>query len=87
MIKFDTKSWIEGVDGVRKNIVVTSKLPCKMSSLVLGVGLIVGGAVCLMISSFKTGALAYDSAEFDTLNSLGLIHSDDYVDDLKRGGE
>lgn len=73
MFKFDTQSWIENSEGVRKDIIIKYKLPCDPLSLIVGIGLITMGVSKLMGSSFKNGARKFEQTEAEVMDSLGLF--------------
>ena len=64
---------ISNLNGERKDLIVKSKLPIEVKWLVIGGTLAICGIATIAWGSFKHGAECYESAEFKTLKSLGLI--------------
>lgn len=61
-------------EGVEMDITVDSKnSPIKVRDICIGTGLVVLGIVYLMRKAFRSGALAFESGEYNTMEALGLF--------------
>lgn len=68
------QGWIGDGKGRTMDIVVDSKTdPVKVKDLCLGIGCIALGVIYLMQESFRSGSKAHETAEFKTLDTLGLL--------------
>lgn len=67
------QGWIGNNDGRRKDIIVTTKFPNRMSDIMIGGALIVAGVLHLTTAAFKHGSEAYEEAELETLGDLDLL--------------
>ena len=60
-------------DGVSKDIIINKVIPNKPIDILIGGLLIMGGVLYLTSTAFRDGADAFEIAEFNTLDDLGLI--------------
>ena len=68
------QGWIGDGKGKTMDIVVDSKTePVKVKDLCLGIGCIALGVIYLMQQSFRSGSQAHETAEYQTLDKLGLL--------------
>ena len=73
MIKYK-QGWITNpTTGITKDIVVKSATPNKFKDIVIGGGMVLMGIIYLTTTAFKHGSEALESAEHETLSSLGLL--------------
>lgn len=64
---------ISNNDGVSKDIIINKMIPNKPIDIFIGGLLIMGGILYLTSTAFRDGADAFEIAEFNTLDDLGLI--------------
>lgn len=73
-------------NGEKRYVVAKSFLPCKPKDILTGCVMIFGGIWYLLDKTFKNGAESYSTAEYNTLNDLGLVHtSTDDIEEYKNG--
>lgn len=74
------QGWIGDGKGKMVDVVVDSKTdPVKVKDLCLGIGSIALGVIFLMQQSFRSGSQAHETAEYQTLNDLGLLDNPEEV--------
>ncbi len=65
---------ISTFEGATMDIVVDSKnAPIKAKDVCIGVALVTSGIVYLMRKAFRSGASAFETGEYNTLEALGLF--------------
>ena len=73
MIKFKQGYIKNTKTGVSRDIVVRAKSANKPKDIFIGGVLIVCGVMHLTAAAFRNGSKAYEKAEYETLDSLGLF--------------
>lgn len=59
-------------------------MPVSWKGLLVGGSLITAGIGCLLRSAFNKGALAYEQAEYDTMDDLGLFGDGEPAEHLRK---
>ena len=72
MIKFKQGA-ITNECGDTKDIVVKAATPNKLKDIIIGGGTVLVGIIYLTYTAFRNGSKAFEKAEFDTLDDLGLL--------------
>lgn len=72
MIKFKQGTITNPKTGITKNVIVTGK-PNSVRGIVVGCVMVIASITYLTVDAFKNGSKAYETAEINTLKSLGLI--------------
>lgn len=76
-MKYNTGSEISTNDGSKKReVIINTKDVVDPKALIVGMALIIGGIACIVRSSFKKGADAFEQAEFETLTDIGVIDAE-----------
>lgn len=75
MINFKQGSITSDATGETKDIIVKAVAPNTLKDALIGGGLVLMGIAYLTVTAFRNGSKALESAEFKTLNDLGLITS------------
>lgn len=72
MIKFKQGTITNPKTGITKDVMVTGK-PNGVRGIVVGCAMVIAGITYLTVDAFKNGSKAYETAEVNTLKSLGLL--------------
>lgn len=72
-VKFENDTITNKETGEQKQIVATSKLPCGVKDLGIGIGIIGVGLLWLLKKTFEHGAKSYSLAEFEAYEELDLL--------------
>ena len=60
--------------GVEKDIVINALSKDSLRDICIGGGIVLIGLTYLALATFKNGAMAFEMAEYETLEELGLLH-------------
>ena len=79
-MKFNNQTWIENNEGVRKDIIVKGlPMAIKLSKkefnkeIIIGSTLFIIGGILITRGAFRNGSRAFELAEYETMESLGLF--------------
>lgn len=72
MIKFK-QGYIANMAGESKDIIVKAALPNKLKDIVIGGVISLVGIAYLTYTAFRNGSAAFEQAEYETMEDLGIF--------------
>lgn len=72
MIKFK-QGYIANMKGESKDIIVKAALPNKLKDIAIGGAISLVGIVYLTYTAFRNGSVAFERAEYETMEDLGIF--------------
>ena len=72
MIKFK-QGYIANMAGESKDIIVKATLPNKLKDIVIGGVISLAGIAYLTYTAFRNGSAAFEQAEYETMEDLGIL--------------
>ena len=76
MIKFK-QGYIANMAGESKDIIVKAALPNKLKDVVIGGVISLAGIAYLTYTAFRNGSAAFEQAEYETMEDLGILGTAD----------
>ena len=72
MVKFKQGS-ITNISGETKDIIVKAALPNKLKDIAIGGVISLAGIAYLTYTAFRNGSSAFEQAEYETMEDLGIL--------------